>query len=104
MMDDFLRQLGSVRYVFRFRNDAFCIERYKSSHFMPPGRPRRWRQKCMDVLENLVQHRVEGNQLADRASNKQWLALYLEVCRRIICEDLVVVRVSLFCYSKGLCC
>ncbi len=58
-----------------FRIDAYYADRVTShSGFMPPARPRRWRQTCFDTIETTVRHRIEGNQLDDRTTNKQWLA------------------------------
>ncbi|TKR96038.1 hypothetical protein L596_010116 [Steinernema carpocapsae] len=75
------------------RIDKYYLEHKASTNnFMPPGRPRQWKKECFDVLERNVQHRVEGNQLEDRSINKQWLARYLEVCRRVVVEDLRVAK------------
>lgn len=59
-----------------FRIDKFYMDaREKSaSAFVPPGRPRRWRERAFRVLEKTVVSRVEGNQLEDRSLNKAWLA------------------------------
>lgn len=59
----------------RFRIDQFYIDRQSSSNgFMPPGRPRNWHQKCLDIIASTVKQRIEGNQLEDRSLNRQWLA------------------------------
>ncbi|KAI1720371.1 exocyst complex component sec6 domain-containing protein [Ditylenchus destructor] len=63
-----------------------------SNNFVPPGRPRQWRKHLFEVLLKNVRHRVEGNQFEDRTSNRQWLARYLEVCRRTVVEDLKIVK------------
>ncbi|VDP11894.1 unnamed protein product [Soboliphyme baturini] len=76
------------------RIDQFHKERQISTGFLPLGRPRRWREKCFNVLENVVCQRIEGNQLEDRSLNKQWLARYLELCRMTVLQDLRVIKVS----------
>jgi len=60
----------------------FCllyIQRQRQSGFLPPGRPKKWREKAMEVLEKAVAQRVEGTQVDERADNKMWLVRYLEV-------------------------
>ncbi|VDO55193.1 unnamed protein product [Onchocerca flexuosa] len=59
---------------------------------MPPDRPRKWRQKCLEIIASTVKQRIEGNQLEDRSLNRQWLARYLEVCRFILVDDLMVAK------------
>uniref|UniRef100_A0A915EHY8 Exocyst complex component 3 n=1 Tax=Ditylenchus dipsaci TaxID=166011 RepID=A0A915EHY8_9BILA len=78
------------------RIDQYYIDQKLSSNqFMPPGRPRQWRKQLFEVLLKNVRHRVEGNQFEDRTTNRQWLARYLEVCRRTVVEDLKVVKSGL---------
>jgi len=62
------------------------------SGFMPPGRPKKLREKAFQILENSVIERLEGCQLDTRAENKLWLVRYLEVMRQIIHEDLLVIK------------
>ena len=38
-----------------YRIDSYMMKRYDQTGFMPPGRPKRWRQKCFHVLEEAVQ-------------------------------------------------
>lgn len=78
------------------RIDQYYVDRLNTNdNFMPPGRPRKWRQKLFEVLNNTVTQRVEGNQLEDRTTNKHWLAVYLEVCRKVVVDDLKVVKKGL---------
>lgn len=57
------------------RIDKYYLDRRTvTNNFMPPGRPRAWRQKCIEVIAKTVRQRIEGNQLEDRSINKQWLA------------------------------
>lgn len=58
-----------------YRIDQYYLERRSTTgDFIPPFRPREWRRKCFEVIANTVRQRIEGNQLEDRALNKQWLA------------------------------
>ncbi|XP_075231135.1 exocyst complex component Sec6 [Lycorma delicatula] len=72
--------------------DTFCIQRQKQSGFMPPGRPKKWRDMAMKVLEESVSQRIEGTQVDERENNKMWLVTYLELTRLLILEDLRVVK------------
>ncbi|KRY71713.1 Exocyst complex component 3 [Trichinella pseudospiralis] len=74
------------------RIDEFCLQRKQDTGFMPVGRPRQWRTKCFDVLTNMVNQRIEGNQLEDRILHKEWLARYLELIRITVVQDLRVVK------------
>uniref|UniRef100_A0A9J2PAF8 Exocyst complex component Sec6 n=1 Tax=Ascaris lumbricoides TaxID=6252 RepID=A0A9J2PAF8_ASCLU len=75
------------------RIDKYYLDRRTvTNNFMPPGRPRAWRQKCIEVIAKTVRQRIEGNQLEDRSINKQWLARYLEVCRLVLVDDLTVAK------------
>ena len=49
-------------------------------------------------MEKTVYSRVEGNQLEDRTNNKAWLARYLEVCRRVVIEDLLLAKAAVPCF------
>uniref|UniRef100_A0A7E4UXX1 Exocyst complex component Sec6 n=1 Tax=Panagrellus redivivus TaxID=6233 RepID=A0A7E4UXX1_PANRE len=78
------------------RIDQYYTDRLSASdNFMPPGRPRKWRAKVFEILAKNVTQRVEGNQLQDRSTNTNWLAVYLEVCRKVLVEDLRVVKSGL---------
>ena len=44
------------------RSDAECLQRQKSTGFLPADRPKRWRDKALAVLRTNVQERIEGNQ------------------------------------------
>lgn len=72
--------------------DAECQSRFKSTGFSPPGRPKSWRSKCMEVLKLNVMERIEGNQLEDRDQNTMWLVRHLELIRMITLEDLRVAK------------
>uniref|UniRef100_A0A1B6CUA5 Uncharacterized protein n=1 Tax=Clastoptera arizonana TaxID=38151 RepID=A0A1B6CUA5_9HEMI len=72
--------------------DDFVQQRFARSGFMPPGRPKNWRKKAIEVLEKSVSQRIEGTQVEERCSNKMWLVMYLELTRQLILEDLRVVK------------
>lgn len=72
--------------------DAECLQRQRSTGFLPAGRPKRWREKGMEVLKTNVQERVEGNQLETREDNKMWLVRHLELIRIITKEDLRIAK------------
>lgn len=72
--------------------DHFAIQRHKQSGFMPPGRPKRWKDTAMKVLEKSVANRIEGTHVEERVDNKMWLVRYLELTRLLILEDLRVVK------------
>uniref|UniRef100_A0A914I8A8 Exocyst complex component 3 n=1 Tax=Globodera rostochiensis TaxID=31243 RepID=A0A914I8A8_GLORO len=96
--DSALQQLVSaLRIIEREeRIDTYYLDqRLMSNNFMPPGRPRQWRQRLFEVLLKNVHDRLEGNQLEDKAINRQWLARYLEACRRRVVDDLRLVKTSL---------
>ncbi|KAL3116152.1 hypothetical protein niasHT_002276 [Heterodera trifolii] len=96
--DSALQQLVSaLRIIEREeRIDIYYLDQQPmSNNFMPPGRPRKWRQRLFEVLLKNVHDRLEGNQLEDKAINRQWLARYLEACRRRVVDDLRLVRTSL---------
>ncbi|XP_025205828.1 exocyst complex component 3 [Melanaphis sacchari] len=74
------------------RADIFALQRHKQSGFMPPSRPKKWKEMAFDVLQKSVDQRIEGTQVNERSDNKMWLVTYLELCRQLILEDLRVVK------------
>ncbi|KAL4218451.1 Exocyst complex component 3 [Mactra antiquata] len=72
--------------------DQISLKRREQTGFMPPDRPKRWRDKCFTVIEEWISNRIEGNQMEDRSSNKMWLVRHLEVTRQIMLEDLKVAK------------
>eukprot|EP00096_Caligus_rogercresseyi_P011855 TRINITY_DN480_c0_g1_i1.p1 TRINITY_DN480_c0_g1~~TRINITY_DN480_c0_g1_i1.p1 ORF type:complete len:718 (-),score=192.62 TRINITY_DN480_c0_g1_i1:66-2219(-) len=77
------------------KSDEECLQRQKSTGFLPPDRPKRWKEKGLGAINTHVMERIEGNQLEIRCENKMWLVRHLEVIRMITCEDLRIVK-SLF--------
>lgn len=74
------------------KSDAVTLQRERQSGFLPPGRPKRWREMAFKELEKSVSQRIEGTQVDERSSNKMWLVTYLELSRQFILEDLRVVK------------
>ncbi|XP_008560386.1 exocyst complex component 3 [Microplitis demolitor] len=72
--------------------DQFATQRQRQSGFIPPGRPKKWKEMAMQTLEKSVANRIEGTQVDERADNKMWLVRYLELTRQLILEDLRVVK------------
>jgi exocyst complex component 3 len=76
------------------RADELTLKKYEATAFMPPGRPKQWRKRVFDILEEAVAERISGNQFEERSENKHWLVRHLEVTRMMILEDLRVVKVA----------
>ncbi|XP_005999796.1 exocyst complex component 3 [Latimeria chalumnae] len=73
--------------------DKRMLDRKKQTGFMPPGRPKNWKEKMSDVLEKTVITRIEGSQADTRESDKMWLVRHLEITRRYVLDDLMVVKI-----------
>ena len=74
------------------RSDEDCAAKQKQTGFLPPGRPKNWRDVCMKKLAQDVEQKMEGNQLEDREENKMWLVRHLEVIRMRMLEDLKIAK------------
>ncbi|KAM9307892.1 exocyst complex component 3 [Gastrophryne carolinensis] len=72
--------------------DRRMMDRRKQTGFIPPGRPKKWKQKMFQVLEKTVGTRIEGSQAETRESDKMWLVRHLEIIRRYVLDDLVIVK------------
>lgn len=72
--------------------DEEALKYAKNTGFMAPGRPKKWKDMCFEVLEKAVATRIEGTQIEGREDNKLWLIRYLELIRLLILEDLRVVK------------
>ncbi|XP_044742175.1 exocyst complex component 3 [Chrysoperla carnea] len=72
--------------------DQEAIKMQKQTGFLPPGRPKKWKDMVFEVLEKTVATRIEGTQTDGREDNKLWLVKYLELIRMLIVEDLRVVK------------
>lgn len=76
------------------RIDEKVLKKFETTQFMPPNRPKQWRKRVFDILEEAVAERISGNQFEERTENKHWLVRHLEVTRLMILEDLRVVNVA----------
>lgn len=76
------------------RTDERWMKKKVQCGFIPPGRPKKWRQRCFNVLEDAVVTRIEGNQLEERGENRMWLVRHLEIIRQLTTEDLRVIKLS----------
>ncbi|XP_010774031.1 exocyst complex component 3-like [Notothenia coriiceps] len=72
--------------------DRRMVDRKKQSGFIPPGRPKRWKDKMFEVLEGTVSTRIEGTQSVTREADKMWLVRLLEITRKYVLDDLIVVK------------
>lgn len=75
--------------------DEMALKKFESTKpngFMPPGRPKQWRKRVFEILEEAISERISGSQLEDRSHDKMWLVQHLEITRRLILEDLKVVK------------
>lgn len=76
------------------RYDAAALRRKEKDDFIPPGRPKNWRKMVFRILEEAANERIVGNQIEERAQDKMWLVRHLEASRRLILEDLRVVKTA----------
>lgn len=74
------------------KTDQEALKQAKQTGFMPPGRPKKWKDMAFEVLEKSVATRIEGTRVDEREDNKLWLIRYLELTRQLILEDLRVVK------------
>ncbi|XP_077411963.1 exocyst complex component 3 [Vanacampus margaritifer] len=72
--------------------DRRMVDRKKQTGFIPPGRPKRWKDKMFEVLEGTVSTRIEGTQSVTREADKMWLVRLLEITRKYVLEDLIIVK------------
>ncbi|KAG5850145.1 exocyst complex component 3-like [Anguilla anguilla] len=72
--------------------DRRMLDRQRQTGFIPPGRPKDWKRKMFEVLERTVSARIEGAQSETREVDKMWLVRLLEITRRNVLDDLLVVK------------
>ncbi|XP_029930093.1 exocyst complex component 3 [Myripristis murdjan] len=72
--------------------DRRMLDRKKQTGFIPPGRPKQWKDKMFKVLEGTVSTRIEGTQSVTREVDKMWLVRLLEITRKYVLDDLIVVK------------
>lgn len=53
--------------------DEAALKRQEATGFLPPSRPKLWRKKAIETLEQSVAERLEANQIEGRQENKMWL-------------------------------
>jgi len=74
------------------RTDEDCLYRQRQTGYIPPGRPKEVKIKCLKRLHDCVSQKIEANQLEIREENKMWLVRHLEVIRIIMLEDLRLAK------------
>ncbi|XP_020781679.2 exocyst complex component 3 [Boleophthalmus pectinirostris] len=85
--------VSAVRIIEREEKiDRKMVDRKRQTGFIPPGRPKRWKDKMFQVLEGTVSTRIEGTQSVTREADKMWLVRLLEIMRKYVLDDLIVVQ------------
>ncbi|KAK2868284.1 hypothetical protein Q7C36_000155 [Tachysurus vachellii] len=85
--------VSAVRIIEREEKvDRRMLERNRQTSFLPPGRPKRWKNRMSEVLEGTVSGRIESAQAETRQSDKMWLVRLLEITRRYVLDDLLIVK------------
>ncbi|XP_067425911.1 exocyst complex component 3 isoform X2 [Emydura macquarii macquarii] len=72
--------------------DRRMLDRKKQTGFIPPGRPKKWKEKMFNILDRTVTTRIEGTQADTRESEKMWLVRHLEIIRKYVLDDLLVAK------------
>ncbi|XP_072139572.1 exocyst complex component 3 [Mobula birostris] len=72
--------------------DKRMLDRQKQTGFIPPGRPKKWKNKLFAVLEQTVANRIEASQSDTRELDKMWLVRHLELTRKYVLDDLLVMK------------
>ncbi|XP_030060877.1 exocyst complex component 3 [Microcaecilia unicolor] len=72
--------------------DRRMLDRKKQTGFIPPGRPKQWKEKMFDILDKTVSVRIESTQADNKESEKMWLVRHLEIIRKYVLDDLTVVK------------
>ncbi|CAM4587460.1 hypothetical protein PO909_031514 [Leuciscus waleckii] len=72
--------------------DRRMLDRKKQTGFIPPGRPKCWKKRMNEVLEGTVSGRIESTQSETRESDKMWLVRLLEIMRKYVLDDLIIVK------------
>lgn len=74
------------------RTDTKMVEQERISGFIPPGRPKHWREKAMETLKVAVDDRIESDVYDTRETDKMWLVRHLEILRKYVLNDLRIVK------------
>lgn len=86
------------------KSDAFALAQQKQTGFLPPNRPKQWRKMAMQVLNETVVNVIESSKVDDREVDKMWLVRNLEIARKLIQEDLKVVKaLCVPCFPPSYC-
>lgn len=72
--------------------DEEALKQQRQTGFIPPGRPKKWKEMAFSIIEKTVSSKIEGTQVEEREDNKHWLIRYLELIRMMILEDLRIVK------------
>ena len=72
--------------------DEMAQKKHDLLGFMPHSRPKQWRKRVFEILEEAISERISGSQLEERSQEKMWLVRHLEIIRRLILDDLKVVK------------
>ncbi|XP_006140174.1 exocyst complex component 3 [Tupaia chinensis] len=72
--------------------DRRILDRKKQTGFVPPGRPKNWKEKMFAILDRTVTTRIEGTQADTRESDKMWLVRHLEIIRKYVLDDLIIAK------------
>ncbi|CAG9828815.1 unnamed protein product [Diabrotica balteata] len=72
--------------------DEEALKQQKQTGFIPPSRPKKWKDMAFKIFEKSVSSKIEGTQVEEREDNKHWLIRYLELIRMTIVEDLRIVK------------
>lgn len=86
--------VSSLRIIEREeRCDQRALDQEKKTKFLPPGRPKSWKGRCIASIRKSVDRRFDSNQieLQDK-DDKMWLVKHLERMREMILEDLLAVK------------
>lgn len=85
--------VSAVRIIEREEKvDRRMLDRQRQTGFLPPGRPKRWKERMLAVLEGTVSVRIESTQAETRELDKMWLVRLLEITRKYVLDDLLVVK------------
>jgi len=74
------------------RSDRRALQQQKKTNFIPSGRPKVWKSRCLAKIRTSVNNRFDGNQLELDRGDKMWLVRHLERMRAFILEDLITVK------------
>ena len=77
------------------KSDEDCLYKMKQTGFLPPGRPKKWKEKCLGKLRESAEHKLEGLQLETRDTNKMWLVRSIGTFSYRILFGMVIIKISI---------